>query len=64
MSMSNNTTTKLSQEVIHHQNTINSSLASLFHCIEDILNGSSRKCHDTLTMAALSFTKLAAITTA
>ena len=31
--------------------------ASLLHCIENILNLSSGKCRDSLTMAALSFTK-------
>ena len=31
--------------------------ASLSHCIEDILNHSSETCCDSLTMAALSFTK-------
>ena len=30
---------------------------SLSHCIENVLNHSSRKCSDSLTMAALSFTK-------
>ena len=31
--------------------------ASLVHCIENILNHSSGKCGDSLTMAALSFTQ-------
>ena len=31
--------------------------ASLLHCIENILSHSSGKCRDSLTMAALSFTK-------
>ena len=30
--------------------------ASLLHCIENILSHSSRKCRDSLTMAAVSFT--------
>ena len=33
--------------------------ASLLHCIEKILNHSSGKCGDYLTMAALSFTRFA-----
>ena len=43
---------------------IYASLASLLHWIKTILNHSSRKCHDILTVAALSFTKSPAITTA
>ena len=31
--------------------------ASLLHCIENVLNHSSGKCHDSLTMSAPSFTK-------
>ena len=31
--------------------------ASLLHCIENIFNHSSGKCHDSLIMAALSFIK-------
>ena len=31
--------------------------SSLLHCIKNILDHSSGKCHDSLTMAALSFTK-------
>ena len=34
-----------------------SHLASLLHCIKNILNHSSGKCHDSLTMAALNLTK-------
>ena len=30
---------------------------SLLHCIENVLNHSSGKCHDSLTMAALNLTK-------
>ena len=30
--------------------------ASLLHCIENVLSHLSGKCHDSLTMAALSFT--------
>ena len=32
-------------------------VVSLLHCIKNILNHLSGKCHDSLTMAALSFTK-------
>ena len=35
----------------------NSSPASLLHCIENILNHSSGKCSDSLTMAAVSYNK-------
>ena len=31
---------------------------SLSHCIEDNFSHSSGKCHDSLTMAALSFTQV------
>ena len=37
--------------------------ASLLHCIENILNHSSGKCHDSLSMAALSLTKSTGIST-
>ena len=41
-----------------YKNFTKSPLACLLHCIENILDHSSGKCPDSLTMAALSFTKL------
>ena len=42
----------------HNYKTFTKSpLASLLHYIENILNHSSGKCRDSLTMAALGFTK-------
>ena len=42
----------------HNYKTVTtSSPPSLLHCMENILNSSSGKCRDSLTMAALSFTK-------
>ena len=63
-SISNKHNQKTFTRVIHHQKTIDSHSASLVRCIENILNHSCRKCHNTLTMGALSFTKSTAITTA
>ena len=48
----------------HNQKTFTKSPpASLLHYIKNILNQSSGKCHDFLTMAALSVTKLTGICT-
>ena len=48
----------------HNYKTIaKSPPASLSHCIENILNHSSGKCLDSLTMAALSFTKSTGLST-
>ena len=41
----------------------NSPSASLLHCIENIVNHSSGKCCDSLTMAALSCTKSSGLCT-
>ena len=50
--------THLSISHKHNYKTFTKSpVASLLHCIENILNYSSGKCRDSLTMAFLSFTK-------
>ena len=51
-------TYKMSVSNKHNYKTFTKSPpSSSLHCIENILNHSSGKCHDSLTMAALRFTK-------
>ena len=48
----------------HNYNTFTKSAsASLLHCIENILNHSSKKCPDSLTMAVSSFNKVTVLCT-
>ena len=47
----------------NHKTFTKSPPASLSHCIENVLNHSSGKCRDFLTMAALSFTKTTGLCT-